>query len=548
MIKSKSLFHNNVATSIVIRIAGLAVPTVFTMYGYFIYSGNITPTIFYSDQAYILLSLIWITMGVYQLTSPAANKKSFTLRILLYHLVASLFVVFVSGFSTYLSVLWLILFVATYIRIGFYGLAVSVFWFYVLAVADALLASSYSKNLEVSENMMIFFITLAVSSIAIVLIDSAKTSQKKYQKANKAQLIQKNQLLNAINSISDAILNLDNKGNVTMYNASTLSLLDSNDTIDGKNIDDVITLTDVLDNKIKISEYLKTVNGIIVRDDLKAKIDDEIVKLEVKISSIQGAYSLDDDYRGFVVLMRDITKEKSLEEERDEFISVVSHELRTPITVAEGTTSNLLAMLEKSDLPISILKPSIEMAHEQVTFLAKMVNDLSTLSRAERGVGQEKEVISVDEMLTTMHKQYQPEAKKHNLALDIDVPAKIGDVYASRLYLTELIQNFVTNSIKYTREGSVKIYAKTTKVDEQKMIEIGVKDTGIGISKHDIEKIFDKFYRSEDYRTRETGGTGLGLYVATKLSRKLDTKIDVKSRINHGSTFSIKIPLKEFKK
>ena len=69
-----------------------------------------------------------------------------------------------------------------------------------------------------------------------------------------------------------------------------------------------------------------------------------------------------------------------------------------------------------------------------------------------------------------------------------------------------------------------------------------IKDTGIGISKTDQAKIFEKFYRSEDYRTRETGGTGLGLYISAKLDRKLGTQIELKSRLNHGSEFSFEIP------
>ena len=72
-------------------------------------------------------------------------------------------------------------------------------------------------------------------------------------------------------------------------------------------------------------------------------------------------------------------------------------------------------------------------------------------------------------------------------------------------------------------------------------MNISVVDTGIGISKADRERVFDKFYRSEDYRTRETRGTGLGLYVAMKLARKLNTRIELKSRLNHGSTFSIEL-------
>ena len=71
-----------------------------------------------------------------------------------------------------------------------------------------------------------------------------------------------------------------------------------------------------------------------------------------------------------------------------------------------------------------------------------------------------------------------------------------------------------------------------------------VSDTGIGIGKSDRDKIFNKFYRSEDYRTRETGGTGLGLYVAAKLAKKIGCTIELTSRLNHGSTFTISLPKK----
>ena len=74
------------------------------------------------------------------------------------------------------------------------------------------------------------------------------------------------------------------------------------------------------------------------------------------------------------------------------------------------------------------------------------------------------------------------------------------------------------------------------------MVTFAVKDTGIGISRTDQAKIFGKFYRSEDYRIRETNGTGLGLYVSVKLARKLHTKIDLTSRLNYGSTFSFSLP------
>jgi two-component system phosphate regulon sensor histidine kinase PhoR len=168
-----------------------------------------------------------------------------------------------------------------------------------------------------------------------------------------------------------------------------------------------------------------------------------------------------------------------------------------------------------------------------------MVNDLSTLSRAERGVADTPEPINVRELLESLYNEYAPQAQKKKLHFNLDTTGRLGTVTTSRLYLHELLQNFITNSIKYTKTGSITLHAERT----GKNIVFEVRDTGIGISKSDQAKIFDKFYRSEDYRTRETGGTGLGLYVAAKLARKLNTSIEVKSRLNHGSTFSITLPV-----
>jgi signal transduction histidine kinase len=242
---------------------------------------------------------------------------------------------------------------------------------------------------------------------------------------------------------------------------------------------------------------------------------------------------------GFIVILRDITKQKSLEEERDEFISVVSHELRTPITIVEGTLSNLQVMMDMPKQPEhTIVKSSVATAHDQVLYLAKMVNDLSTLSRAERGVADAGEDIDVAELMHKMHKAYDKDAAARGLHLNLDLGTKLGAIHASRLYVEELLQNFITNAIKYTNDGSIVVSAKVKKGT----VHFSVKDSGIGISRGDQQKIFNKFYRSEDYRIRETNGTGLGLYVSAKLARKIGTQINIASRLNHGSTFSFDLP------
>ena len=160
------------------------------------------------------------------------------------------------------------------------------------------------------------------------------------------------------------------------------------------------------------------------------------------------------------------------------------------------------------------------------------------MSRAERGVTDEAEVIDVTELGNQLHEEYTPQAAEKGLRLNLDVVGKPGKVNVSRLYLQELLQNFITNAIKYTPEGSVTLRMRR----QGKNIVFEVIDTGIGIGKADREKIFNRFYRAEDYRTRETNGTGLGLYISLKLARKLGSEIDVESRLNHGSTFRIILP------
>ena len=166
--------------------------------------------------------------------------------------------------------------------------------------------------------------------------------------------------------------------------------------------------------------------------------------------------------------------------------------------------------------------------------LSNMINDLGTLSRAEQGVGDSPEEINLKELAEAMYKNFEPSASKKGLRFNIDAGTRLGTLTTSRLYLEEALQNFITNAIKYTSEGSVTLRLSRRGSD----IEFAVVDTGIGISKTDLKRVFEKFYRSEDYRTRETSGTGLGLYVVTKLMHKLGTRVEVTSRLNHGSIFS----------
>lgn len=380
-------------------------------------------------------------------------------------------------------------------------------------------------------------LALVAVSYALLIQLSSHHTVKELERARESHAADRGQLVTIINSMSVGMMSVSANGTIRLYNAALLALIDTNESITGKNVADVFNTFNATDKTPVSLMSLVEKRYMTRREDIILKYDEtDQIRLGITINPVREARGA---VKGYIFIIEDITKEKSLEEERDEFISVISHELRTPITIVEGSISNAQLLLSRGAQP-PVLKKTFDDAHEQIVFLANMVNDLGTLSRAERGVGDAPESIDVDALAAELHSKYEPRARERKLHFNLDILGHIGTVDSSRLYLEEVLQNFITNSIKYTQEGSVTLHIRKT----DKGILFAVKDTGIGISKTDQKRIFEKFYRSEDYRTRETSGTGLGLYVVQKLAHKLGVTVEVKSRLNHGSTFSFVLPLK----
>jgi len=162
------------------------------------------------------------------------------------------------------------------------------------------------------------------------------------------------------------------------------------------------------------------------------------------------------------------------------------------------------------------------------------------LSRAERGVVPvDVSRVDVPGLLEELRHDYTDQAAAKGLKLEVILPGSDTlELTSSKLYVREVLQNFITNSIKYTETGSVTVTAKSFAGG----VVFSVSDTGIGISHADQQRVFEKFFRSGDFRTTKASGTGLGLYVTAKLARLLEAHIDLKSTLNHGSTFSISVP------
>ncbi len=340
-----------------------------------------------------------------------------------------------------------------------------------------------------------------------------------------------------INSMTDGVLALDQEGQIILSNSAALSLLDKN-TLDGQQVSDVLSLVNGKGDPINLAEVLLHSLREMTNRSWRLKYSDgSLINLYFSISPVHIGFG-SQGQSGFVILMRDITREKTLEEERQDFISVATHELRTPVAIAEGSLSNTLLLAGRNSLS-EPLRQSLSTAHDQILFLSSLINDLSTLSRAERGkLTLSVQAFDAAALVNELVHDYQAQTAKKGLTLLSQVEPGVGSLTSSYLYVREILQNFITNSLKYTEKGQVAVGV----MKRDNGVEFSVADTGIGIGKSEHPKLFDKFFRSQDWRVQRVTGTGLGLYIAIKLAKLINATITSQSQLNHGSVFKLYVP------
>ena len=457
--------------------------------------------------------------------------------MLIYSAVIGAYLIsFTSIFGPYFPVLILLLFAYTY----WYrsrGLAIGT----LVAIAILVTASLYQFNNFDGDLML----ELAIRSVLLIVVGVLflVASREDVQNSQAATLrenvsFERDRLLSLINSMADAVLAADSNGRIVLFNGATLALLNTNVTISGKTINELLPLHDKKNQPLDIISYAYSQNRVIKREDLHfINNENREVDVYISVSPIRSGFTERGD-QGFIIVLRDITKEKTLDEERDEFISVTSHELRTPIAIAEANVSTALLPSVGKDLDPKV-KDLLEQAHHNILFLGDLVNDLTVLAKAERGdLKMDVNDVHPKELLEKLAHDYQPEAEQKGLHIKVDVPEKLLPIATNELYVHEIIQNFITNALKYTEKGTITLQAMTS----DKNIRFSVRDSGVGISASDKLRVFSKFYRAEDYRTRKTRGTGLGLYITLKLVQRIKGKIWFESELNKGSIFYLEIP------
>ena len=385
-----------------------------------------------------------------------------------------------------------------------------------------------------------FLIFLAVCSIFVNIQKVFDWDRARLKDALKESDIEQKRLSTLINNMTESVLVLNREGVISLYNAATLGLFDTNTSLLGKKPEDFIKLEDDQSRPVHIQDLLPKDTNPQGRNDIFINYGkDDTAALSITVTPLHTSYGKEENETSYIMTMRDITREKSLEEERNEFISVISHELRTPVTVTEASISNAMFVNDKSHGNEEIGK-SLKTAHDQSLFLANMLNDLSTFARAE----QDKLELSLGEvipleLINSLRDDYEEEAKNKGIQIEAILDEHSPPVIiSSQLYIREILQNFVTNAIKYSDKGKIILKAEPS----VEGLKFSVSDDGIGIATADQNKVFNKFFRAENFRTRSSGGTGLGLYIVRKLAKLISARFELQSELGKGSTFSLFVP------
>lgn len=220
------------------------------------------------------------------------------------------------------------------------------------------------------------------------------------------------------------------------------------------------------------------------------------------------------------------------ENSRNDFLAAVSHELRTPLTYIKGYSDILNKGMYKSSEEQS---EYLKIINKEAKRISILINDLFELSKLQIGkFDLEKDWTDINNIIDKVITNLKPEVKKKGIQFKVSLQ-DIPKLYIDGQRMEQVIYNLIENAMKYTNQGEIKVLSYT----ENEFVIIKITDTGIGIPTTDLPKIWDRFYRVDQSRTRKTGGTGLGLYVVKKIIESHDGKVTVDSKENQGSTFTL---------
>lgn len=242
------------------------------------------------------------------------------------------------------------------------------------------------------------------------------------------------------------------------------------------------------------------------------------------------------EHIGTVAVVQDITEVKKLENMRTQFVANVSHELKTPLTSIKGFAETL-KYVDDADTKEKFLN----IINEEAERLTRLSTDILTLSHIEQQKEVKNEKIDINKIVENVYNLMKNIAELKGIQLSVE-QQKVKEVIGDADRFKQMLINLVDNAINYSETGDSVCIGMESKDDH---CILWVKDTGVGIDKEQISRIFERFYRVDKARSRSKGGTGLGLAIVKHIVLKLNGKIYVESQLGSGSKFIVEIPYNE---
>ena len=347
---------------------------------------------------------------------------------------------------------------------------------------------------------------------------------------SKNELINKNKELRAIfESVSNGVVAVDAQFNILLANSAAKELFGITGDVLDKYFLEVFfdsRLDRVLQNVVNKGNK----STITIQTKLE---EPKIVKIDVALLKIDGLTV------GAVMLMQDITELHKLEQMRSDFAANVSHELKTPLTSIKGFVETLLeGAVEDS----GTAKRFLEIIRIETDRLSRLINDILSLSEIELKKGNTfSKRINISAILIDTIEMMKSHARAKEISLGHYFANDEVWLNANTDRIKQMAINLIDNAIKYTPQGGSITVLLENPGDR---IILRVKDTGIGIAKEHIPRIFERFYRVDKGRSRTMGGTGLGLAIVKHIVKSLNGHIEVNSDPGKGTEFAIHIPMR----
>lgn len=239
-----------------------------------------------------------------------------------------------------------------------------------------------------------------------------------------------------------------------------------------------------------------------------------------------------------MIVIEDITQQRVAEDARNAFVAQATHELRTPLS---NIVLYVESAIEDGADDEALVQHSLNVINQEAQRLNRVVSDMLSVSEIEAGTRRlNLDDLRLEGLFESIEQEYQQEAAEEKVSLHFELPPKLPVIQADRDKVLQAVHNLISNALKYTPEGGE---VRVMVAADQGVLSVSVEDSGVGIAADDLERVFEKFYRTDDARLSETTGSGLGLAIAREVIRLHGGEITVESELDRGSRFTLTIPI-----